>query len=77
MPAKGRYMFIDLKRFADRYGVPFAAAGVSGQHLNLMRGVMGTQLRAPERFEALLKVLFEGMWVQQRNLSDAAVLEQP
>ncbi|AZL68443.1 MULTISPECIES: 2-hydroxychromene-2-carboxylate isomerase [Pseudomonas] len=76
VPAKGRYMFIDLKRFADRYGVPFGLPpGFPANTLNLMRGVIGTQLRAPERFEALLKVLFEGMWRQQRNLSDAAVLE--
>lgn len=76
VPAKGRYMFIDLKRFADRYGVPFGLPpGFPANTLNLMRGVMGTQLRAPECFEALLKVLFEGMWVQQRNLSDAAVLQ--
>ncbi|MCE1117203.1 MULTISPECIES: 2-hydroxychromene-2-carboxylate isomerase [Pseudomonas] len=76
VPAKGRYMFTDLARFADRYGVPFGLPpGFPANTLNLMRGVMGTQLRAPERFEALLKVLFEGMWVLQRNLSDAAVLE--
>lgn len=75
VPAKGRYMFIDLKRFADRYGVPFGLPpGFPGNTLNLMRGVMGTQLQAPARFEALLKVLFEGWWGQQRNLSDPAVL---
>lgn len=75
VPAKGRYMFIDLQRFADRYGVPFGLPpGFPVNTLTLMRGVIGTQLQAPERFEALLKVLFEGLWVHRRNLSDPAVL---
>ncbi|MDH0303221.1 MULTISPECIES: 2-hydroxychromene-2-carboxylate isomerase [unclassified Pseudomonas] len=77
VPAKGRYMRIDLKRYADRYGVPLGLpAGFPVNTLTLMRGVMGTQLQAPERFEALLKVLFEGLYVQRRNLSEPAVLEQ-
>lgn len=77
VPAKGRYMFTDLKRFADRYGVGFGMpAGFPINTLNLMRGVIGTQLHAPERFEALLTVLFEGLWVRQRNLSEPAVLAQ-
>ncbi|CAK14895.1 2-hydroxychromene-2-carboxylate isomerase [Pseudomonas entomophila] len=75
VPAKGRYMFIDLQRFADRYGVPFGLPpGFPVNTLTLMRGVIGTQLQAPARFEALLKVLFEGLWVHRRNLSDPAVL---
>jgi len=75
VPAKGRYMFIDLARYAERYGVPFGLPpGFPVNTLNLMRGLIGTQLHAPERFEALLKVLFEGLWVQQRNLSDPDVL---
>lgn len=75
VPAKGRYMFTDLARFADRYGVPFGLPpGFPANTLSLMRAVMGMQLRAPEHLEALLKVLFEGMWVQQRNLSDATAL---
>lgn len=77
IPAKGRYMFTDLARFAARYGVPFGLPpGFPINTLALMRGLVGTQLRAPERFEALLAALFNGLWAQQRNLGDAAVLEQ-
>lgn len=77
VPAKGRYMFIDLARFAERCGVPFGLPpGFPVNTLNLMRGVMGVQLQAPERFEALLKVLFEGLWVHKRNLSDPQVLDR-
>ncbi|MNE90698.1 2-hydroxychromene-2-carboxylate isomerase [compost metagenome] len=40
-----------------------------------MRGLIATQAQHPQRFEALLEVLFNGMWAQRRNLSDMAVLE--
>ncbi|MFJ4109947.1 2-hydroxychromene-2-carboxylate isomerase [Pseudomonas sp. NPDC089758] len=77
IPAKGRYMFTDLGRFAARYGVPFGLPpGFPINTLALMRGLVSTQLRAPERFETLLAALFNGLWVQRRNLGDAAVLEQ-
>ena len=75
VPAKGRYMRIDLKRYADRYGVPLTLPpGFPVNTLNLMRGLIGVQLFAQARFEALLKVLFEGLFVHGRNLADPAVL---
>lgn len=76
IPAKGRHMFIDLARFAARYGVAFGLPpGFPVNTLTLMRGALGTQLRSPERFEALLAVLFNGLFVQRRNLGDSAVLD--
>ncbi|MHB2081670.1 2-hydroxychromene-2-carboxylate isomerase [Pseudomonas sp. UBA6753] len=76
IPAKGRYMFTDLARFAARYGVPFELPpGFPVNTLTLMRGAVGTQLRSPERFEALLAVLFNGLFAQRRNLGDNAVLD--
>jgi 2-hydroxychromene-2-carboxylate isomerase len=77
IPAKGCYMFTDLARFAARYGVPFGLPpGFPMNTLMLMRGVIGTQLQAPERFEALLRALFNGLWAERLNLGDAAVLQQ-
>lgn len=77
IPAKGRYMFTDLGRYAVRYGVPFGLPpGFPLNTLALMRGVIGMQLRSPERFEALLAALFNGLWAQRRNLADNAVLAQ-
>ena len=77
IPAKGRYMFTDLGRFASRYGVPFGLPpGFPINTLTLMRGVMGTQLHSPTRFEALLEALFNGLWAQRRNLGDQAVLDE-
>lgn len=77
IPAKGRYMFTDLARFAARYGVPFELPpGFPVNTLTLMRGAVGTQLRSPEQLEALLAVLFNGLFVQGRNLGDSAVLDE-
>ncbi|MBF8647843.1 2-hydroxychromene-2-carboxylate isomerase [Pseudomonas pudica] len=76
IPAKGRYMFTDLARFAARYGVPLEwPPGFPINTLTLMRGAVGTQLRSPERFEALLAVLFNGLFAQRRNLGDSAILD--
>ena len=76
IPAKGRYLFADLARYAARYDVPFGLPpGFPNNSLLLMRGLIATQAQDPQRFEALLEVLFNGMWAQRRNLSDMAVLE--
>ncbi|MGO0633623.1 2-hydroxychromene-2-carboxylate isomerase [Pseudomonas sp. SAR267] len=77
IPAKGRYMFIDLGRYARRYDVPFGLPpGFPVNTLTLMRGTLGMQLRAPAQFDALLAVLFKGLWQHQRNLSDGQVLNE-
>jgi len=75
VPAKGRWMFGDLTRWAQRYGVPF----VMNPHfpintLTLMRGATGLQLRHPERFAAYCTAMFNAIWQQQQNLNDPAVL---
>ncbi|MGJ3438877.1 2-hydroxychromene-2-carboxylate isomerase [Pseudomonas sp. Je.1.5.c] len=76
VPAKGKYMFVDLQRYAERYGVPFGLPlGFPINTLGLMRGLVATQLHAPERFEALLAVLFKALWAQRLNLGDAPVLD--
>ncbi len=71
---KGRYMDIDLGRFARRYGVPL----VMNPHfpintLMLMRLLIGVQQRQPQRFEALLTAVFQAMWVAAKNMNDPAV----
>jgi 2-hydroxychromene-2-carboxylate isomerase len=75
VPAKGRWMFEDMSRWARRYGVPF----VMNPHfpintLTLMRGATGLQMRQPEAFARYCDVVFRAMWQRQMNLGDAAVL---
>jgi 2-hydroxychromene-2-carboxylate isomerase len=75
VPAKGRYMFSDLERFAARYRVPLAFNPFFPINtLQLMRGATGLQLRQPDRFPSYVDTVFRGMWVEKLNLGDPAVL---
>lgn len=75
IPAKGRYMFLDLDRYAKRYGVPFKLnPHFPINTLLLMRAVTGIQLRQPERFIAFIDCLFRAIWVDGRNLNDPATV---
>lgn len=74
VPAKGRYMTVDLGRFAKRYGVDFRMnPHFPINTLQLMRGVIGMQVRQPARFEAFLGAVFTALWVKGANLNDPAV----
>lgn len=75
IPAKGRYMFQDLDRFAKRYGVPLKFnPHFPINTLMLMRAVTGMQLRHPERFQAFIDCLFQALWVEGRSLDDPATV---
>jgi 2-hydroxychromene-2-carboxylate isomerase len=75
IPAKGRYMFIDLDRYAKRYGVPLKInPHFPINTLMLMRAVTGVQLRQPERFAALIDCLFKALWIDGRNLNEPATV---
>lgn len=75
IPAKGRYMFQDLDRFAKRYGVPLKFnPHFPINTLMLMRAVTGIQLRAPERFQAFIDCLFNALWVEGRSLDEPATV---
>lgn len=77
VPAKGRYMNVDLGRFATRYGVPFRINPYFPINtLQLMRAVIGVQLRQPDRLDTLLTVLFNALWVDGANLNAPAVVAQ-
>ena len=75
IPAKGRYMFMDLDRYAKRYGVPLKInPHFPINTLMLMRAVTGVQLRQPERFAAFIDCLFKALWIDGRNLNDPATV---
>ncbi len=75
VPAKGRWMNDDIKRWAERYGVPFRFnPHFPINTLTLMRGAAGLQLLRPQDFDRYLEVVERAMWVEQKNLGDPTVL---
>ena len=75
VPAKGRYLFQDFDRFAERYGVPL----VMNPHfpvntITLMRADLGLQMRADPQLAVFRDAIFRAMWVEQQALGDPAVL---
>ena len=75
VPAKGRWMNDDIRRWADRYGVPFRFnPHFPINTLTLMRGATGMQMRRPADFPRYLDVIERAMWEVPKNLGDPAVL---
>jgi 2-hydroxychromene-2-carboxylate isomerase len=75
VPAKGRWMMADLRRWAAHWGVPFSFnPHFPINTLTLMRGAVGLQMKRPADFPAYLDAVFGAMWVNPRNLGDAAEL---
>jgi 2-hydroxychromene-2-carboxylate isomerase len=75
IPAKGKYIFDDFKRFAKRYDVPFN----SNPHfpintLLLMRGATGLQQQHSEQFLAYCHAVFQAIWVDALNMNDPATV---
>ncbi len=68
-------MMKDLARFARRYGVPFRFnPDFPINTLLLMRGAAGLQMHEPGRFPAYVDAMYRAMWVEPRNLNDAATV---
>lgn len=77
IPAKGVYTFKDFSRFAQRYGVPLA----TNPHfpintLLLMRAAMGLHMTDDARFVPYCNAIYQAIWVDALNMSDAAVVSQ-
>ncbi|WP_395608271.1 2-hydroxychromene-2-carboxylate isomerase [Pseudomonas sp. B22129] len=75
VPAKGRYMFDDLARYAKRYNVVLKFnPHFPINTLVLMRAITGIQMHQPERFLDFTDCLFQALWVEGRHLGDPAVV---
>jgi len=75
VPAKGRWMNADIRRWAERYGVPFRFnPHFPINTLTLMRGATGVQMRRPQDLSRYLDVVERAMWEEAKNLGDPAVL---
>jgi len=77
VPAKGRWMGVDIQRWAEHYGVPFAFnPHFPINTLPLMRGACGMQMRHPDALGRYIAAVFQAMWVQPCNMGDPQVLAQ-
>ncbi len=75
VPAKGRYLARDLRRWAKHYDVPFRFNSIFPQNtLSALRLALVAQRRGT--FDAVHQPLFDAMYVNDRDLSDPAVLAE-
>lgn len=73
IPAKSSYNRMDMCRFASHYNVPFNFNPYFPVNtLYLMRGVVAYLGTA--QFDRYLEAIFNGMWVEERNLGDSKVV---
>ena len=77
VPAKGRYVFVDFKRYADGYGVPLN----TNPHFpiittTLMRMVTALQMHNDPRMQTFMDAVFQAIWVNSRNLNDPVTVGQ-
>jgi 2-hydroxychromene-2-carboxylate isomerase len=73
VPAKGRYMGVELHRWAKRYGVPFAANKFFPINtMRLMRGVVAAQ--HAECFAEYHRAIYPAFWVDGANLAAPEVI---
>ena len=75
VPLKGSYLFVDLARFARRYGVALNFnPNFPINTLTLMRAAVGLQLRQDARFEDYCAAMFRAIWVDGQNMNDPGVV---
>ena len=77
VPAKGKYIFVDFKRFADSYGVPLEINPFFPIiTTTLMRMLTGLQMRSVARMNEFMDLIFKSIWVDALNLNDPEVVER-
>ncbi|HEV8714388.1 MAG TPA: 2-hydroxychromene-2-carboxylate isomerase [Candidatus Binatia bacterium] len=73
VPAKGRYMSVELQRWAKHYGVPFVANKFFPINtLRLMRGAVAAQQEGC--FAVYHRALYAAFWVDNANLGEPEVI---
>jgi 2-hydroxychromene-2-carboxylate isomerase len=73
VPAKGRYMGMELQRWAKRYGVPFAANRFFPINtMRLMRGAVAAQ--HADCCDEYHRAIYPAFWVDNINLGEPGVI---
>jgi len=76
VPAKGRYMTTELRRWAARYSVPFKSNPYPflSNTLRLMRGAVAAQKIG--FFPLYHRAVYRAVWAEPQDLGDEAVLQR-
>jgi 2-hydroxychromene-2-carboxylate isomerase len=75
IPAKGKYLFADLQRFASRHGIAFRRNPFFPINtLTLMRMATGLDLREPQRLAPFVDAVYRAIWEDERDMNDPAVV---
>jgi 2-hydroxychromene-2-carboxylate isomerase len=75
VPAKGKYVFDDLLRYARRYRVPLKQNPYFPINtLLLMRGAVAMQIHHPDHFFAYVDAVFRAIWIHERDMNDGSVV---
>ena len=77
IPVKGAYSILDMQRWAEYYHIPMHMNPHFPMNtLTLMRILTGVQLLHLEKFEQVLKLLFDAMFGTPQNLNEPTVLAE-
>ena len=77
IPVKGAYSILDMQRWAEYYHIPMQMNPHFPMNtLTLMRILTGIQLLHLEKFEQVLKLLFDAMFGTPQNLNEPNVLAE-
>ena len=77
IPVKGVYSILDMQRWAEYYQIPMQMNPHFPMNtLTLMRILTGVQLLHVEKFEQVLKLLFDAMFGTPQNLNEPNVLAE-
>ena len=77
IPVKGVYSILDMQRWAEYYQIPMQMNPHFPMNtLTLMRILTGVQLLHLEKFEQVLKLLFDAMFGTPQNLNELTVLAE-
>ena len=77
IPVKGVYSILDIQRWAEYYQIPMQMNPHFPMNtLTLMRILTGIQLLHLEKFEQVLKLLFDAMFGTPQNLNEPTVLAE-
>lgn len=72
---KGEWMFHDLKRTADKHGIPFARnPGFPLNTILVLRGAIAAEKIDPAILPRYMDTMFAGSWANGDNLSDPEVV---